>query len=181
MSGDQFEPTRQEVLALYGEAMIAVQRFEQAMIDLLGARKELPLRGDTDPSSEEEDELERFWEKLFTWPAGQLRSALKLPPAVDVEIGEAVEARNLLAHHYLRDHEAELQGPSGRTEMASTLHSAAERFQALMAGLEAERLSLMHDADRTDDHINIASEVRRMRYYDPALDDSVPPEPFSDG
>jgi hypothetical protein len=41
-------------------------------------------------------------------------------------------------------------------------------------------MAAMHDADLTDDHVTVPGEARRMRYYDPAGDDAVPPEPFQD-
>ncbi len=38
----------------------------------------------------------------------------------------------------------------------------------------------MHALGLTDDEVTTPSEARRMRYYDPAVDDDVPPEPFAD-
>ena len=39
-------------------------------------------------------------------------------------------------------------------------------------------MSAMHDAGVTDDHVTTPGEARRMRYYDPGVDDDVAPEPF---
>jgi hypothetical protein len=62
--------------------------------------------------------------------------------------------------------------------MAAHLRSAAAEFRNVMASIEAERMVFMHAAGVTDDHVTIPSEARRMRYYDPSLAESVPPEPF---
>jgi hypothetical protein len=39
-------------------------------------------------------------------------------------------------------------------------------------------MAAMHAAGLTEDHVTTPGEARLLRYYDPALDEAVPPEPF---
>lgn len=169
-------PTREDVLAAYGEAMLAVQQFEEAMVGLLGASAEVDAT-DSDDVMKHLDDAQQQWEPLFTKTAGQLSKLLGYDdPAAEVRL--AVNARNLLAHHYLRDHAGHLAAPEGRRAMLDRLHDATARFRAIGADLDRQRLARMNAAGLTDDHITIPSEARRLRYYDPDVDDAVPPEPF---
>jgi hypothetical protein len=181
-NSEREDPTREEILALYGAAMRAAQDLEEAMAGLVGVRSELSViaRNDLAPSPEQIEALERIWEDLFAWPAGRLRNELKLGGQLGEDLERAVRARNLLAHHYLRDHGPDLEVGPKRAAMATRLRDAAEHFQSVTACLEVERMVVMHTAGLTDDHVTTPSEARRMRYYDPALDDAVPPEPFAD-
>jgi hypothetical protein len=178
MSMDQEDPSRDDVLALYGAAMHAAQDFEEAMVGLLGVRKELSII--ERDAFDELDAAYLEWEKLFTWPAGRLSNKLRLEGRLAEDVQRAVAARNLLAHHYLRDHAYHLESGSERAAMAGRLRESTNRFQEVRAKLEVERLAAMHEAGLTDDHVSTPSEARRQRYYDPTVDDDVPPEPFAD-
>jgi hypothetical protein len=177
MSTDQRNPTRDEVLALYGHAMCAVQAFEEAMVGLLGVRNELSII-----EREAFDELDAgylWWEELFTWTAGRLRNRVQLDRQLADDLDRAVAARNVLTHHYLRDHVRHLESGPQRRAMAVRLRGTAQRFQDIRARLEVERLTAIHKAGLTDDHVTTPSEARRLRYYDATVDDDVPPEPFA--
>ena len=167
-------------MAAYGEAMLAVQQFEEAMVGLLGARAEIKAVD----TSEIEDMMDRLgetqeqWEPLFSKTAGCLAMLLGYDdPADDVRL--AVKARNLLAHHYLRDHGQQLAYEDGRRDMLDRLHAATERFRAIGADFDRERSARMSAAGLTEDHITTPREAREMRHWDPDLDDTVPPEPFA--
>lgn len=128
-------PTREDVMAAYGEAMLAVQQFEEAMVGLLGASGEVAAAQSDDVMTNLSTAQEQ-WEPLFTKPAGALCKLLGYKdPAADVRI--AVDARNLLAHHYLRDHTEDLDSPKARGAMLDRLHDAAKRFRAIGADLTA--------------------------------------------
>lgn len=182
MAVDQEEPTRGEVLALYGEAMLAVQQLEEAMVGLLGVRKELSvlMQRDLEPISEDVREFERCWEGLFSQTGGYLRGELRLAGQLGQEVERAVRARNLLAHHYLRDHKNDLDKSSGRSAIATRLGASADRFRELAARIDVEHMAALQAAGLSDDHVTTVGEARRMRYYDPALDDAVAPEPFEE-
>jgi len=175
------EPTRDEVLALYGAAMHAAQQLEESMAGLVGVARELSVHAQAGlDATEEWEKLERLWEDVFTWSGGRLKKELGLAGQLGEDVERAIRARNLLAHHYLRDHATHLDEGSKRAAMAARLRDAAERFQAVAASLEVERMASMHAAGFSDDHVTTPSEARRLRYYDPALDDAVPPEPFAE-
>lgn len=166
-------------MAAYGETMLAVQQFEEAMVGLLGASAEIEAvnTADIENLMERLGETQERWEPLFSKPAGWLARLLGYDdPADDVRL--AVDARNLLAHHYLRDHTQQLAYEDGRREMLDRLHVATERFRAFGADFDRERSARMSAADLTEDHITTPREAREMRHWDPDLDDTVPPEPF---
>lgn len=170
---------RSGVLALYGEAMLATQRFEQAMVGLVGAWGELEASHDLDAFAGAQD----AWDQLYGMSAGRLRKMLEngqrlADPELAWDVERAVEARNLLAHHYLRDRELRLGDAEHAADMSERLRAAVQRFDALTARLDVERLAAMHAHGLTDDHVTTPDEARRMRNYDPALDDDVPPEPW---
>jgi hypothetical protein len=48
-------------------------------------------------------EREEIWQKMFRSTAGRLRAQSALTGELGDELEKAVVARNLLAHHYLRD------------------------------------------------------------------------------
>jgi len=168
-------PSRAEVLCAYGEAMLAAQELEDAMAGLLGARRQLELHDST--------ELYKIWDEIFTSTAGVLRKKLDLPGALGDELQEAVTARNLLAHHYLRDR---FYPEGSKTGNVDKLRKAAERFRALVRRIDDERADffkaegLADDPVLTpDDMISSAADMRRWdRNYDPTEDTDVPPEPF---
>jgi hypothetical protein len=178
MSLDPRDPTRDEVLALYGAALHAAQDFEEALVGLLGVRKELSII--ERDAFDELDAAYLKWEKLFSWTAGHLSKELRLQAGLADDVERAVAARNLLAHHYLRDHARHFESGPQRAAMASRLRHSADHFQEVRARLEVERLVAMHDAGLTDDEVTTPNEARRLRYYDPGVDDDVPPEPFAD-
>jgi hypothetical protein len=171
-------PTREQVLVLYAEAMHAAQDLEEAVVGLIGTRREIAARQNGLPTNEEYDELEQMWIELFELTAGTLKTKPEISAELAGELGAAVTARNLLAHHYLRDHAATIGTPPGRQAIAKHLIKARERFLALWARVESERFSAMHDAELDDDRITTPGEARQMRYYDPRVDNFVPPEPF---
>lgn len=177
------EITRDQVLALFGEAMLAAQQLEEALVGLLGVRREIAVltRDDFGQSIEDNEEIERIWERLFRRTAGALVKELKLSGDLGRDVEDAVQARNLLAHHYLRDHAVDLDRESMRSAMAGRLRMAVERFRATAAAIEVERMVAMHALGLTDDHVTTPGEARLYRYYDPSVDGYVPPEPFKDG
>lgn len=148
------------------------------MVGLLGVRNELSIIARD--AFEELDAAYLWWEELFTWTAGKLRTHLQLDGQLADDVDRAVAARNLLAHHYLRDHTSQLERGPQRRAMGGRLREAAQHFQDIGARLEVERLAAMHQAGLTDDHVTTPSEARRLRYYNPIVDDDVPPEPFAD-
>jgi hypothetical protein len=172
-------PTREEVLSLFGETTLAVQELEEAMAGLIGAHRELVILGDDPLSDDAGDRLEAAWRDVFNLTAGKLRTELRLDGALGQQLEDAVDARNLLVHHYLRDRSAALDSDAERAAMATSLGEALERFRAVRAGLDVERLSAMHDAKLDDDYVTSPGEARRIRYYDPELDESVPPDLFA--
>lgn len=175
MSVDPTTNRRTEALASYGEAMLAVQELEEQMVGLVGLRRELASQID---QAADDNKHEAVWEDLFTWPAGRLRNELEVGEQLAREVEQAISARNLLAHHYLRDRVARLGRES--EDMVATLIAATARFRQVANRIEVERFAAMHNAGVTDDHVSIPSEARRMRYHDPTLDDEPPPEPFED-
>jgi hypothetical protein len=94
-------PSRTQLLALYGEAMLAAQEFEEALAGLLGARRELALIAADELTEEVQEELERLWNSVFTRTAGSLRNELGLAGSLGIAVDKAIDARNLLVHHYL--------------------------------------------------------------------------------
>jgi hypothetical protein len=173
-------PTREDVMAAYGEAMLAAQQFEEAVVGLLGATGEVDA---VNASSDGYDVMKRLdaaqqrWDPLFKKTAGQLRNLLGDDDGL-ADMPLAVDARNLLAHHYLRDHITHLASQDGRKDMLDRLHDTAKQFRAIGASFDRLRLARMSVADLADDHITTPREARSLRYYDPDVDDAVPPEPF---
>jgi hypothetical protein len=166
---------RHEILALYGQAMLEAQLFEEALVGLLGVRGEV--------EAVERDEIEEVgdldaWESLFTLPAGNVARQLGLAGNLGDQVRQGIEARNLLAHHYLRDWESRLDAPEYQRQMIEDLQRTIEQFRSIATAVEAERVDAMHSAGLTDDHLTIAGEARRLRNYDPAIDDDRPPHPF---
>lgn len=176
------EISREGVLALYAAAMLAAQELEEALVGLLGVRGELAIlmRRDSGPTAADGDEVERLWEDLFRRPAGGLVRDLKLAGELGRDVQDAVTARNLLAHHYLRDHAFDLTRAPARSVIAGRLRAALERLRATSAAVAVERMVAMHELGLTDDHVTTPREARLMRYYDPSVDDAVVPEPFED-
>jgi hypothetical protein len=174
------EITREQVLALFGEAMLAAQQLEEALVGLLGVRRELAVfvRGEFGLTAEDGDEVERVWEGLFRRPVGALLKQLKLAGELGRDVEDAVGARNLLAHHYLRDHVSALDCAATRPAIAGRLRTAVECFRATSAAIEVERVDAMHALGLTEDHVTTPGEARLDRYYDPRVDDYVAPEPF---
>lgn len=167
---------RDEILVTYSEAMLEAQHLEEALVGLLGVREELEAAGsasEMDPISAVEE-----WEELFRLPAGGLARRLELAGNLGDEVKHAIEARNLLAHHYLRDHETRMDSADRRGGMVADLERARERFGALAAKVEAERFAAMHEHGVTDDEVTTPGEARRLRYYDPGAEDAIPPVPF---
>jgi hypothetical protein len=175
---DEKNPTREEVLALYGNAMHAAQDFEEAVVGLLGVRTEVSIIERA--ASDELDPAYREWGELLTWPTGRVSNALRLQSRLTGEVQRALAARNLLAHHYLRDHSRHLESACQRAGMARRLRESANRFREVQVKLAAEGLAALHAAGLADDHASIAGEAHLLRCYDPALDADVPPEPFAD-
>lgn len=167
-----------DILALYGEAMLQVQHFEEALVGLLGVRREIEAAA----VDEITDAIESMdaWSALFTLPAGRVAQCLALPGKLGDRIRRGIEARNLLAHHYLRDWESRLDIPMHRQQTIEDLQRASENFRSLAAAVETERFEMMHNADLTDDELTTPEEARRLRHYDPAFDNDEPPRPFSD-
>jgi hypothetical protein len=182
VAGSESEPTRGEVLALYAEVMLAMQQFEESLVGLLGVRRELAIimRPEFGTTVEDGEEIERLWEGLFRRTAGALVNDLQLTGQLGREVESAVKARNLLAHHYLRDHAYDLDRGAARSAMCASLRAALERFRSISAAVEVERMVAMHALGVTDDHVTTPGDARRMRYYDPRVDDDVVPEPFQD-
>ena len=176
---EELHPTRDVVLAAYAAAMLAAQQLEEAMVGLVGITHDLDLwkRGE---NASDFDRLEQGWESLFDLTAGQLLQKLQVDDDLAADIQQAVTARNLLAHHYMRDHKTRLTSAVHRATYVSSLQSATKKFTDLSGRIETERFTAMHAAGVTDDEVFTPEEVRRMRYYDPTIDDDVPPEPFAD-
>jgi hypothetical protein len=172
-------PSRADVLAQYGEALLAAQELEEAMVGLIGVRAELAVAASEPFDMEEFSRAQEAWEHLFALPAGRLGKLLALEGEVGGEVERAVCARNMLAHHYLRDRASQLEGqPAERDQMAAILAGSAERFRALADRLDAERLSAMAEHGLTEDHITLPHEARQNRYWNPNTDDYEPPEPW---
>lgn len=174
---DHQNPTRDEVLALYGSAMLAAQDFEEAMVGLVGVRTEISIVERA--ASDQLDGAYREWGELFTWPTWRVSNALRLQGQLAEDVQHASAARNLLAHHYLRDHSRHLESGSQRAVMARRLRESATRFREVQARLAVEGLSALHAAGLINDHVSAARGADRLRCYDPALDADVPPEPFA--
>jgi hypothetical protein len=170
-------PSPSEVLAVYGEAMLEAQRLEEAMVGLLGVRAELDAAERQD--WEEFTRAQEAWEGLFTMTAGRLRTLLALEGELGDELERAVDARNLLTHHYLRDRGWALNHqPAERKRMAAALRASAERFHALAQRLDGERLRAMEEHGLTEDHVTTPGEARNLRYWNPTTDEIEPPEPW---
>ena len=180
MSSNPLPTSRTQLLALYGEAMLAAQEFEEALAGLLGVRRELALIAADELTEEVQEELERLWNSLFTRTAGSLRNELGLAGGLGIAVDKAIDARNLLAHHYLRDRAVRLSQDCLEGGDLGRLETTTERFRHLAQRLDVERFAAMHEAGLTDDEVTTPGEARRIRYYDPRLDDEVPPEPFED-
>ena len=173
---DEFVNARADVLCAYGDAMLAAQTLEDAMAGLLGARKEILLVDTKLASADFNRDREKIWEDVFGAPAGRLRSQLGLTGELGEELKRAVGARNLLAHHYLRDRF--FAGGPGTGDV-SKLKDAADRFLALARAVEQERNALLRAKGLSEDEISTVVDVRRWeRNYDPSVDGDVPPEPF---
>jgi hypothetical protein len=97
------------------------------------------------------------------------------------EVERAVRARNLLAHHYLRDRQWGLEHPAQRERLAVALVESAERFRALADRLDADRQAAMDKHGLNEDHITIPDEARAFRYWNPYTDAIEPPEPWDEG
>jgi hypothetical protein len=171
---DGQSPSRANVLALYGEAMVESQRLEQSMVGLLGVRAELDAAARED--WDEFGRAQQAWERLFSVPAGRLRQRLALEGELGDELELAIHARNSLAHHYLRDRQWELDRAYERQGMAASLRETVDRFRALASRLDDERQEAMAALGLTDDHITTPDEARLYRYWDPSSDDYVAPE-----
>jgi hypothetical protein len=171
---DGQSPSRADVLALYGEAMVEAQRLEQSMVGLLGARAELDAAARED--WDEFGRAQQAWETLFRRTGGTLRRRLELNGELGDELERAVHARNNLAHHYLRDRLWELDRSDERQGIAASLRETTDRFRALATRLDDERRRAMASLGVTDDHITTPDEARLYRYWDPSNDDYVAPE-----
>lgn len=168
---DVQSPSREDVLALYGEAMTESQRLEQSMVGLLGARAELDAAARED--MEEFGRAQQAWERLFSVTAGTLRQRLALEGELGDELERAVHARNNLAHHYLRDRQWELDRADKRHGIAVSLRETVERFRELATRLDDERRMAMAALGLTSDHITTPDEARLYRYWDPSTDEYV--------
>jgi hypothetical protein len=156
--------------------MCEAQRLEEAMVGLLGVRGELAAIATED--FEQLECAQRKWERLFALTGGKLRTLLELEGELGEEVERAVYARNVLAHHYLRDRVWDLDRPAERKKMAATVIESAERLRALAVRLDVERRRAMEQHGVTDDHVTTPAEARGWRDWDPATDVIVPPEPW---
>jgi hypothetical protein len=173
---DEFVNARVDVLCAFGDAMLAAQTLEEAMAGLLGARREILLVDTKLMSADFGPEREEIWGEIFSATAGSLRSQLGLTGELGEELKRAVAARNLLAHHYLRDRF--FAGGPGTGDV-SKLKDAADRFLALARAVVQERDALLRAKGLSEDEISTVVDVRRWeRNYDPRVDWDVPPEPF---
>jgi hypothetical protein len=160
--------------------ILAAQEFEEALAGLLGVRRELALTAADQLTEEVQEELERLWDGLFTRTAGSLRNELGLAGSLGLAVDQAIAARNLLAHHYLRDRAIRLSQDCFGADDLARLETTTERFRHLAQRLDVERFAAMHEAGLTDDEVTTPGDARRIRYYDLSLDRDVPPEPFED-
>ena len=69
MEATGVEPTSDDVLARYGEVMLAVQQFEESLVGLLGVRRELTvMQRASELTTEDIEELESLWGDCFGVP-----------------------------------------------------------------------------------------------------------------
>ena len=94
---------------------------------------------------------EAVWERLFMLPAGELARRLGLSGRLEGRVRCGIDARNRLAHHYLRDWDSRLESPEYRSQVIDDLRLAVERFRSFAAAVATERLATMHSAGLTDD------------------------------
>jgi hypothetical protein len=106
-------PTREQVLVLYAEAMHAAQDLEEAIVGLIGTHREIAAI-ERDDDYDPYEFLDGTWSELFGLTAGKLRTQPELTVEIAERLRSSVTARNLLAHHYLRDHAVMIQRPTGR-------------------------------------------------------------------
>ena len=113
--------------------MLAAQRLELSLLML--AALYLP---DHEPAA---TGLGKAAEALFKKTAGGLKSAIPWPdddPLIE-DVEAAVNTRNALAHHYLAEHEMQLNSPEGdaRRHMLRNLREITERFRDVDGRVDA--------------------------------------------
>lgn len=141
-------PTWDELLVRYGRAMTAAQGMERAMFALLLTRQQADAIAAGDDHTADMDNVL----KLVHAPAGPLRDELEKRGLLEGEglarVEEAKKARDLLAHWYLRDHEAAARNDEQlRIKMGERLEMCVDRFQTVQSTLEAEAADALRRTD----------------------------------
>jgi hypothetical protein len=141
-------PTWDDLLVRYGRAMIAAQGMERAMFALLLTHQQANAIAVGDDATRHMEDVV----KLVHAPAGPLRDELKKRDLLEGEelarVEEAKKARDLLAHWYLRDHEAAAREDDQlREKIGERLDMCVDRFQMVQSALEAEAADALHQTD----------------------------------
>jgi len=138
-----------EVFARFGAALYSAQVLEQAVAMLLAT-----LFGPGEDWLKQhgiDDLLDRNFRATF----GQLKKQLegKAPDELLEAIGDSVQLRNRLAHHYFWDYAVEFTKTDGRNTMIGELAEIDERFQNLTTELDALQARWRQDHGISDEDI----------------------------
>jgi hypothetical protein len=122
-------PEHQEICTQFGLTAFLGQVLENLLLMIiLGNSK---VQG-TAATAEEFDELETTLKKKGTLGSlvKQVRAECDVPADTELLITAAVEKRNLLIHHFFRDHAFDVNTSDGRQKMINELHEMQRLFLA---------------------------------------------------
>jgi len=150
-----------EIYAFFGFAAYWAQLLEHSALNLAIVLN-LPA---LDQVSQElfEDLYGDLTKKTFGHLLKSSKKVVTLTEEDEIFLNEALELRNILTHHFFREHAEDLVSEVGRREMMQELQLIASKFKRADAMLEAIYAPLWEKYGVTEDFVNAHLEELRVK------------------
>jgi hypothetical protein len=129
------------VYAHFGLAIYVSQVLEHGLANALLVCDLVPRAGKVATPETWPEKVDSFYEAQFKRTLGslvhRLREVTRVPPDLEKLLGQALEKRNWLSHHYFRERAMEFLSESGRDRMIAELEEARDLFDAADKALDA--------------------------------------------
>ena len=136
------------VYAHFGLAMFCAQCLEHEVVNTLTLLELLARKATIRTRAEWEAAVDSIMDNHFEHTLGKMIKDLKqlttVPPTLEAMLGEALRARNWLAHDYFRERATDFMTPPGREGMIDELEQPQDMFRMADRTLHAT-----YDAVRT--------------------------------
>ncbi len=147
-----------EVYAFFGLASYCAQVLEKGLVNMVVVFR---CRGLVITRSEFDALFEEHDKKTLGQLLHRARSIVKIPTSVDSLLGEALQKRNWLTHHYFADRSVAFTMESGRKDMILELQEMIKLFKETDTATEPIYLPVMKERGLTEERVlELMSEMK---------------------